>query len=287
MCAMQVLDGKATAARIREDVAARVAQLRAEGIEVGLGVVLVGDDPASHVYVGMKERACEATGIRSISRRLPATATQQEVLDAVRDFNNDPAVHGILVQHPLPHGLDEDEVFSAIAPHKDVDGVGAVSMGRLIADQPGFAACTAAGIIELLNAYHIDIKGKECVVVGRSLIVGKPVALLLLRQHGTVTICHSRTQDLAAHIGRADILIAAVGKAEFITGDMIQDGAVVVDAGYNRIEGRKGDVGDVEYSSAAAKASFITPVPGGVGPMTIAMLMKQTLQGAERRVDAR
>jgi methylenetetrahydrofolate dehydrogenase (NADP+)/methenyltetrahydrofolate cyclohydrolase len=281
MCAMQVLDGKVTAARIREEVAGRVAQLRDAGTEVGLGVVLVGDDPASHVYVGMKERACEATGIRSISRRLPATATQDEVLAAVRDFNNDPAVHGILVQHPLPHGLDEDEVFSTIAPHKDVDGVGAVSMGRLIADQPGFAACTAAGIVELLNAYNIDIKGKECVVVGRSLIVGKPVALLLLRQHATVTICHSRTADLAVHIGRADILIAAVGKAEFITGAMIKSGAVVVDAGYNRIEGRKGDVGDVEYSSAAEKASFITPVPGGVGPMTIAMLMKQTLQGAE------
>jgi len=281
---MQLLDGKITGRRIRAEVADGVAKLRETGIEVGMGVVLVGDDPASHVYVGMKERACAEAGIRSISRRLPADATQQQVLDAVHEMNESPEVHGILVQHPLPHGLDEDEVFGAIAPHKDVDGVGPISMARVLADQPGFAACTAAGIIELLDAYGIEIKGKHCVVVGRSLIVGKPVALLLLRRHGTVTICHSRTEDLAAHVGRADILIAAVGKAEFITGTMIKVGAVVVDAGYNRIEGRSGDVGDVEFESASKKASFITPVPGGVGPMTIAMLMKQTLTGAQNTV---
>jgi methylenetetrahydrofolate dehydrogenase (NADP+) / methenyltetrahydrofolate cyclohydrolase len=279
---MQLLDGKTVSQRIRAEVADGTARLREEGVEVGLGVVLVGDDPASHVYVGMKERACTATGIRSISRRLPAAATQGQVLDAVRELNESSEVHGILVQHPLPRGLDEDEVFATIAPRKDVDGVGPISMGRLIADHPAFAACTAAGIIELLDAYDIPLKGRECVVVGRSLIVGKPVALLLLRRHGTVTICHSRTEGLAAHIRRADVLIAAVGKPEFITGDMIKPGAVVVDAGYNRIEGRKGDVGDVEFGSAAERAGYITPVPGGVGPMTIALLMKQTLQAARQ-----
>jgi methylenetetrahydrofolate dehydrogenase (NADP+)/methenyltetrahydrofolate cyclohydrolase len=281
---MQLLDGKITGRRIRDEVAVEVARLKEQGINVGMGVVLVGDDPASHVYVGMKERACAEAGIRSVARRLPGSATQQEALDAVREMNESPDVHGILVQHPLPHGLDEDEVFAAIAPEKDVDGVGPISMARVLADQPGFAACTAAGIIELLDAYNIEIKGRNCVVIGRSLIVGKPVALLLLRRHGTVTICHSRTTDLADHIKRADIVVAAVGKAEFITGDMIKEGAVVIDAGYNRIEGRKGDVGDVDFESASAKASYITPVPGGVGPMTIAMLLKQTLQAAQKCV---
>jgi len=279
---MQLLDGKATGQKIRDEVAAGTARLREQGVEAGLGVVLVGDDPASHVYVGMKERACAQTGIRSISRRLPADATQEQILAAVHELNADPAMHGILVQSPVPAGIDEDAVFAAIAPEKDVDGVGPISIGRLVADQPGFAACTAAGIIELLDAHDIEIKGRECVVVGRSLIVGKPVALLLLRRHGTVTICHSRTADLAAHTGRADILIAAVGKAELISGAMIKEGAVVVDAGYNRIEGRKGDVGDVDFESAKERASWITPVPGGVGPMTIAMLMKQTLEAAEQ-----
>ena len=267
---------------MRADVAAGTAQLREQGIEVGLGVVLVGDDPASHVYVGMKERACAEAGIRSIASRLPADATQQAVLDAVHDMNQRADVHGILVQHPLPRGLDEDEVFAAIAPHKDVDGVGPISMGRLMADQPGMAACTPAGIIALLDAYYIEIKGRECVVIGRSVILGKPLAFLLLRRHGTVTICHSRTVDLASHTRRADILVAAVGKPEFITGDMIKDGAVVIDAGYNRIQGRAGDVGDVHFESAKERASFITPVPGGVGPMTIAMLLRQTLQAAQQ-----
>jgi methylenetetrahydrofolate dehydrogenase (NADP+)/methenyltetrahydrofolate cyclohydrolase len=279
---MQVLDGKTTAAAVRAAVAAGVTELNRNGKPVGLGVVLVGDDPASHVYVGMKERACEAAGIKSIAHRLPHTATREQVLEAVRELNANPEADGILVQAPLPNGIDYDEIAAAIKPEKDVDGVGPFSMGNLLADQPGYAACTAAGIIELLKAYDIPMKGKECVVVGRSVIVGKPVALLMLREHATVTICHSRTESLAAHTRRADILIAAVGRAELITGEMIKEGAVVVDAGYNRIEGRKGDVGDVEYSSAAEKASYITPVPGGVGPMTIAMLLKQTLQAAER-----
>ena len=281
---MQLLDGKATAQKIREEVAQGVERLKEQGIHPGLGVVLVGDDPASHVYVGMKERMCEAAGIKSISRRLPDNATREEVLSAVQELNENPDAHGILVQAPLPNGIDYDEIAAAIKPEKDVDGVGPFSMGNLLADQPGYAACTAAGIIELLKAYDIPMKGKECVVVGRSVIVGKPVALLILREHATVSICHSRTESLAEHTRRADILIAAVGKAELINGDMVKDGAVVVDAGYNRVEGRKGDVGDVEFESAAQKASYITPVPGGVGPMTIAMLLKQTLQAAEYSV---
>jgi methylenetetrahydrofolate dehydrogenase (NADP+)/methenyltetrahydrofolate cyclohydrolase len=278
---MQLLDGKAVAQKIRAEVAAGVAALKEKNIHPGLGVVLVGDDPASRVYVGMKERACEAAGIKSIARRLPENATREQVLVAVQELNENSEAHGILVQAPLPNGIDYDEVAAAIKPEKDVDGVGPFSMGNLLADQPGYAACTAAGIIELLKAYDIPIKGRECVVVGRSVIVGKPVALLLLREHGTVTICHSRTEELSTHTRRADILIAAVGKAELISGDMIKEGAVVVDAGYNRVEGRKGDVGDVEFESAKEKASYITPVPGGVGPMTIAMLLKQTLQAAQ------
>lgn len=278
---MQLLDGKSAAQKIRDDVARKVGVLRAQGVEPGLGVVLVGDDPASRVYVGMKERACEAAGIRSIAHRLPENSTREQVLEAVHALNENTEAHGILVQAPLPNGVDYDEIAAAISPQKDVDGVGPFSMGNLLADQPGYAACTAAGIVALLKANEIPIAGKECVVIGRSVIVGKPVALLMLRENATVTICHSRTADLKSHTLRADILIAAVGKPELITGDMIQDGAVVVDAGYNRIEGRKGDVGDVEYSSASEKASWITPVPGGVGPMTIAILLKQTLQAAE------
>jgi methylenetetrahydrofolate dehydrogenase (NADP+)/methenyltetrahydrofolate cyclohydrolase len=282
MKAMQILDGKLAAQKIREDVARDVGVLRGQGIQPGLGVVLVGDDPASRVYVGMKERACEAAGIRSIAHHLPQNASREQVLEAVHALNQNPDAHGILVQAPLPNNIDYDEIAAAILPEKDVDGVGPFSMGNLLADQPGYAACTAAGIIELLKAYAIPLQGKECVVVGRSVIVGKPVALLMLRENATVTICHSRTADLKSHTRRADILIAAVGKPELITGEMIKDGAVVVDAGYNRVEGRKGDVGDVEYSSALHKASWITPVPGGVGPMTIAMLLKQTLLAAQR-----
>ena len=285
---MQLLDGKSVAARVRQDVARGVAEIKEKhGITVGLGVVLVGDDPASRVYVSMKEKACAQAGIASISNRLPHDATQEQVLAAVRELNARSDVHGILVQDPLPDGLDIGEVNDLIAPEKDADGVGIGSMGSLLLDKRGFVACTARGIIELLEAHEIPIKGRECVVVGRSITVGKPAALLLLQRHGTVTVCHSRTENLAEHTRRADILVAAVGRAEMITGDMIKPGAVVVDAGYNRIEGRKGDVGDVEFESASAKASWITPVPGGVGPMTIAILLKQTLEAAQRSVGAR
>lgn len=281
---MQLLDGKVVAARIREDVKNGVSELKTRGVEVGLGVVLVGDDPASRVYVGMKERACEAAGIQSVSHRLPETATQEDVLSAVRELNAREDIHGILVQDPLPSGLNIDEVNALIAPEKDADGVGAISMGNILLDRTGFVACTAAGIAELLDAYEIDLKGKQCVVIGRSITVGKPAALLMLKRHATVTICHSRTQNLADEVRRADVVIAAIGKAEFIGGDMIKPGAIVVDAGYNRVENRKGDVGDVHFEEASQKASYITPVPGGVGPMTIAMLLKQTLQAAQRSV---
>ncbi len=282
---MQLLDGKSVAARIREDVRLGVEALKRErGITVGLGVILAGDDPASRVYVSMKEKACAQAGIASISRRLPADVTSEQVLEAVRELNARAEVHGILVQDPLPNGLDIGPVNDLIAPQKDADGVGIGSMGRLLLDKDGFVACTARGIIELLEAHEIPIKGRECVVVGRSITVGKPTALLLLQRHGTVTICHSRTENLAEHTRRADILVAAVGRAEMITGEMIKPGAVVIDAGYNRIEGRQGDVGDVEFDSAQHKAGWITPVPGGVGPMTIAMLLKQTLLAAQKTV---
>ena len=280
---MQILDGKKAAAAVRARVKEGVAALQAErGIVPGLGVVLVGDDPASRVYVAMKERACEEAGIRSISHRLDADASQSDVENAVIALNADPDVHGILVQDPLPEGLDISVVNALIHPDKDVDGVGAITMGRILLDEPGFLACTAAGIMTLLDENNIDLKGKKCVVVGRSITVGKPAALLALQRHATVTICHSRTQNLEAEVRAADVLIAAIGKPEFIKGNWIKDGAVVVDAGYNRVEGRKGDVGDVEYEAASERASWITPVPGGVGPMTIAILIRQTLEAAER-----
>lgn len=280
---MQLLDGKAAAAALRARVKEGAERLQREhGVTPGLGVVLVGDDPASRVYVAMKEKACAEAGIRSISHRLDENATQQQIEDLVRALNADPAVHGILVQDPLPGDLDIAPVNALIQPEKDVDGVGAISMGRILLDEPGYQACTARGILELLAHYQIELKGKKCVVIGRSITVGKPAALLALRQHATVTVCHSRTQNLAAEVGAADIVIAAIGKPEFIKGEWIKEGAVVVDAGYNRIEGRKGDVGDVDFAGASERASWITPVPGGVGPMTIAVLIQQTLEAAQR-----
>ena len=285
---MQLLDGKAAAAALRARVKKGVDALKsAHGVTPGLGVILVGDDPASRVYVSMKEKACAEAGIRSISHRFDDDATQQEIEDLVRALNADPEVHGILVQDPLPGKLDIAPINALIQPEKDVDGVGAISMGRILLDEPGYQACTARGILELLAHYQIALKGKKCVVVGRSITVGKPAALLALRQHATVTVCHSRTENLAAEVRSADVLIAAIGKAEFIRGEWIKPGAVVVDAGYNRIEGRKGDVGDVEFAGAAERASWITPVPGGVGPMTIAVLIQQTLESAQRSVKAK
>ncbi len=277
-----LLDGSSTAKTIRRELAQRTARLRDQGIQPCLAVVLIGDDPASHTYVRMKQKACEAVGIRSVRRDLPADCTQQAAEALVAELNTDPTVHGILVQHPLPKHLDELAVLQQISTSRDVDGITPASMGHLVAGLPGYVSCTPLGIVELLDRYSIPISGKRAVVIGRSIILGKPMALLLLQRHATVTICHSRTQDLADVVRSGDIVVAAVGRPELITGDMIKPGAVVIDAGYNRVPGTSHDVGDVHFPSAAEKASWITPVPGGVGPMTIAMLLANTVTAAER-----
>jgi methylenetetrahydrofolate dehydrogenase (NADP+)/methenyltetrahydrofolate cyclohydrolase len=245
---------------------------------------LIGANPASETYVAMKQKACAWVGIESTIHRLPVDATQQQAETLVSRLSADPGVSGILVQHPLPRHLHEPAVLDSVAPAKDVDGISRASLGALMNGEPAFPSCTPAGNIELLDRYGLEIEGKTAVVVGRSIILGKPMALMLLNRNATVTICHSRTPDLAAFTRQADILVAAVGKAEMITGDMLKPGAVVVDAGYNRVEGRSGDVGDVEFASAARVASYITPVPGGVGPMTIGMLLRNTLHAAQGRI---
>jgi len=279
----KILDGAALAKEIRSELAARVEKLKTErAIVPRLSVILVGDDPASVTYTRMKKKACESIGMLSDLIELPATSTQDEIKDLIASLNADKSVHGILVQHPVPSHLDELDILSTVAPEKDVDGISAISLGRLVLGTADFVACTPLGIVTLLERYGIEIKGKEAVVVGRSIILGKPVALALLERHATVTICHSRTQNLPDIVRRADILVAAIGKAEFIKGDWIKEGAVVVDAGYNKVEGKSHDVGDVDYEGAAQRASYITPVPGGVGPMTIAMLLSQTVKAAEK-----
>lgn len=252
------------------------------GILPCLAVVLVGEDPASAIYVRNKERACAQAGIRSVAVRLPADTAQETLEEAIRGLNEDAEIDGILVQLPLPRGLDEGRVLALIDPAKDVDGFHAKNMGALVTGGRGFVPCTPKGCMELIRRTGISLCGKEAVVVGRSNIVGKPMALLLLAKSATVTVCHSRTSDLAAHISRAQVLVAAVGKPGMITGDMIRPGAVVIDVGINRLEDGK-VVGDVDFESAGEIAGFITPVPGGVGPMTIAMLLENTLESAERR----
>jgi methylenetetrahydrofolate dehydrogenase (NADP+)/methenyltetrahydrofolate cyclohydrolase len=280
-----VLDGTATAKTIRAEVKQRVRALKERhGVTVGLAAVLAGDNPASVTYVAMKRRACDKAGITSTTREFGPNATQAQVMDAVRELNADPAVHGILVQHPLPKGLDESAVLAAVDPRKDVDGIGRGSLGDLVKGEADFVACTPAGMVELLDRYQIPMEGKHAVVIGRSVILGKPMALLLLNRNATVTVCHSKTRNLADVTRQADILVAAVGRAEMITGDMLKPGAVVLDAGYNRVEGRAHDVGDCDYESCARVASAITPVPGGVGPMTIATLLANTVKAAELSV---
>jgi methylenetetrahydrofolate dehydrogenase (NADP+)/methenyltetrahydrofolate cyclohydrolase len=279
----QILDGQSTAKAIRAEVAERVLALKAaKGITPKLAAVLVGDDPASEAYVSTKGKACAKAGMESETHRLPDNSTQDEVESLIKKLNSDKSVHGILVQHPIPKHLDETAVLALLRPEKDVDGISRSGLGALITGEDAFVSCTPLGIIELLDRYHIPIQGKRAVVVGRSIILGKPVALLLLNRHATVTICHSRTEDLGAVTREGDILVAAVGKAEMITGDMIKPGSVVQDAGYNRVEGREGTIGDVHFESASEVASYITPVPGGVGPMTIAMLLRNTLEAAEK-----
>jgi methylenetetrahydrofolate dehydrogenase (NADP+)/methenyltetrahydrofolate cyclohydrolase len=281
-----IIDGTATAAAVRERVREGAAEfVAASGHVPGLVTVLVGEDPASQVYVRNKGEKTVEAGMASFHETLPITATQEEVLDAVDRWNADDRVDGILVQAPLPQGLDFKQVLDRIDPSKDVDGFHPLSVGRLVANQPGLRPCTPAGIMELLHRYEIPVTGANAVVVGRSDIVGKPIALLLLHESATVTIAHSRTRDLPEVVRGADIVVAAVGRAEMITGDMIKPGATVIDVGINRTE--KGLVGDVEFAGASQVAGAITPVPGGVGPMTIAMLLANTLEAAQARHAAR
>jgi len=275
----QIIDGKIIAHKIRGEIAAEVQRLAAGGIQPGLAVVLVGDNPASTVYVSMKEKACRNVGIFSDEHRLPADTREEDLLALIARLNKDERIHGILVQLPLPKHITESRILEAISPRKDVDGFHPYNLGRLIAGKPVFRPCTPYGIMVLLEESGIDLTGKEVVVVGRSNIVGKPVAFMCLQKHATVTICHTRTIDLPGKIGMADVLIAAVGRPEMIRGEWIKEGAVVIDVGVNRIEGNR-LVGDVEFEAASRRASHITPVPGGVGPMTITMLLQNTLQSA-------
>lgn len=269
-------------AEIKAEVAESVKQMKAEkNITPGLAVVIVGDDPASKVYVRNKKLACEACGFYSEEHALPEETTEEALLALVHQLNNDPKIHGILVQLPLPKHLDEELIIQNIVPEKDVDAFHPVNVGKIMQGDYDFLPCTPAGVMELIARTGVEVAGKECVVVGRSNIVGKPQAMLLLHQNGTVTICHSKTKDLAGHCRRADILVVAVGREEMITGDMIKPGAVVIDVGMNRRKSDNKLTGDVHFESAKEVAGAITPVPGGVGPMTIAMLMKNTLKAAE------
>ena len=274
------IDGKAIAASVRAEVAEEVSKLKEQGITPGMAVVIVGDDPASRIYVNNKKKACAEVGIYSEEYALPADTTQEALTALVKELNGRKDINGILVQSPLPKGLDEKAVVETIDPNKDVDAFHAVNVGKIMIGDFDFLPCTPAGIIELLDRSGVEIEGKHCVVVGRSNIVGKPMAMLLLHRNGTVTICHSRTRNLAEICREADILVAAVGKANFITADMIKPGAAVIDVGMNRDENRK-LCGDVDYAKAEKVAGWITPVPGGVGPMTIAMLMKNAVNGAK------
>lgn len=273
----QIIDGKVISAQIKEEVRDKVTALKAKGIEVTLAVIQVGKDPASSVYVGNKKKACEYVGIRSLSFELEENITQEELLELIQECNGREDVNGILVQLPLPAHIDEEKILDAIDPMKDVDGFHPQNVGALCIGKSGFVSCTPAGIIQLLHRSGIEIAGKECVVIGRSNIVGKPMALLMLRENATVTIAHSKTKKLKEVASKADILIVAVGKPKMITADYVKEGAVVIDVGIHRNENNK-LCGDVDYDSVAPKCSAITPVPGGVGPMTIAMLMNNCVE---------
>lgn len=272
----QIIDGKAISQAVKDEIKARTAELSAKGITATLAVILVGEDPASQVYVKNKKKACEYCGIRSLSYELSADTSEEKLLELIDELNKRDDVNGILVQLPLPKGMDEDKVLDAISPDKDVDGFHPVNVGKLSIGKKGFVSCTPAGVIQLLKRSDIEISGKECVVVGRSNIVGKPMSMLLLKENGTVTVCHSRTKDLKEVTKRADILVVAIGKPKFIDASYVKDGAVVIDVGIHRMEDGK-LCGDVDYASVEPVASAITPVPGGVGPMTIAMLMYNCL----------
>ncbi|MGN0506031.1 MAG: bifunctional methylenetetrahydrofolate dehydrogenase/methenyltetrahydrofolate cyclohydrolase FolD [Lachnospiraceae bacterium] len=278
----ELIDGKAISAQLKEEIKEETAKLLADGKTVTLAVIQVGNDPASTVYVGNKKKACEYVGFRSMAYELPEETTEEELLSLIHSLNENDEVDGILVQLPLPKHLKEEKVLLAIAPEKDVDGFHPVNVGNLLIGRDGFVSCTPAGIIELLHRSGIETEGKECVIVGRSNIVGKPMAALMLRENATVTICHSRTKNLKEVTKRADILIVAIGKPRFITAEYIKPGATVIDVGIHRMEGKK-LCGDVDFDEAKEVAGAITPVPGGVGPMTIAMLMKNCLISAQKK----
>lgn len=276
----KIIDGKKISGEIKDELKIKVEELKKQGKEISLAVILVGNDPASTVYVGNKKKACEYIGIKSLSYELPETTSESELLDLINKLNKDDSCNGILVQLPLPKSIDEDKVIKAISPEKDVDGFHLESVGALLIGQEGFLPCTPAGIIQLLKRSDIEIAGKECVVVGRSNIVGKPMGVLLLRENGTVTICHSKTQDLKAVCKRADILVVAIGKPKFINSEYVKEGATVIDVGIHRNENNK-LCGDVDYDDVFDKVGAITPVPGGVGPMTIAMLMNNCVNSVK------
>ncbi|MGG1291148.1 bifunctional methylenetetrahydrofolate dehydrogenase/methenyltetrahydrofolate cyclohydrolase FolD [Bacillus smithii] len=277
----KLIDGKAAAKEIREEIKKEVNELKAQGVVPGLAVILVGDDPASHTYVRNKEKGCKEVGIHSEIYKYPAAISEAELLDKIRELNEDKRIHGILVQLPLPGHISESKVIDTISPEKDVDGFHPVNVGKMVIGKEGFLPCTPYGIMKLLEREQIDLQGKRAVVIGRSNIVGKPAGLLLLQRNATVTYCHSKTEDLSYHTKQADIIIAAVGKAKFLKAEDVKEGAVIIDVGMNRDENGK-LCGDVDFESVREKASFITPVPGGVGPMTITMLLYNTVQSAKR-----
>ncbi len=280
----QIIDGKKISAQIRDELKTKTAELTAKGCRPGLAVVIVGDDAASQVYVRNKEKGCEEIGIYSEKYALPAETTQEELLMLIDKLNNDENIDGILCQLPVPKHIDDKAIIAAISPDKDVDAFCAANVGKVMIGEYSFAPCTPSGVMDLLAYSNIDVKGKNCVVLGRSNIVGKPMAMLLLEKHGTVTICHSKTQNLKEVCANADILVAAIGKPKFVGADMVKEGAVVIDVGINRDENNK-LCGDVDYLAVEPKASFITPVPGGVGPMTITVLLKNTVQSAINRLN--
>ncbi len=277
----KIIDGKVISAAVKERVAEGVKELNKKGISVGLAVIIVGEDPASKVYVANKKKACEALGIVSEEYALPESTTEEELLALIKELNAKKSINGILCQLPLPRHLDEKIIINSILPEKDVDAFHPSNVGKIMIGDYDFVPCTPAGVMEMLAYENIDVEGKTCVVIGRSNIVGKPMGMLLLHKNGTVTICHSRTKNLKEVCKTADILVAAVGKAKFVTEDMVKDGAVVIDVGMNRENGKL--CGDVDYEAVSKKTSYITPVPGGVGPMTIAMLMQNTLTAAKKQ----
>ena len=275
------IDGKEVSAAVREQIAAEVSELKAKGITPGLAVIIVGNDPASRVYVNNKKKGCEQVGMNSFEYALPEETTTDELIALIEKLNNDKDVHGILCQLPVPKHIDEEKVLNAISPEKDVDAFHPVNCGKVMTGDYTFAPCTPAGMVEMLKYYNIPVAGKHCVIIGRSNIVGKPMAMLMLKNNATVSVCHSKTANLSEITKQADILVAAVGRANFVTADMVKDGAVVLDVGINRMEDGK-LCGDVDFAAVAEKTSYITPVPGGVGPMTITMLLKNTLAAAKQ-----